>query len=81
MEIKAELLKPYSKEEKRDFISSQNHNLCYKIKEPPMTLEVWEYTEEAERLHERNVIDMPPFILSLFRGNRTKIELNSFIAP
>ena len=46
MEIKAELIKPYTEEEKIEFIVEQNHNNSYAIKETETALEAWGYTEE-----------------------------------
>lgn len=46
MEIKAELIKPYTEEEKIEFIVEQNHNNNYEIKETETALEAWGYTEE-----------------------------------
>ncbi len=46
MEIKAELLQPYTEEERVDFIVQQNHRLGYKIEETETALQAWGYTEE-----------------------------------
>lgn len=46
MEIKAELLKPYTFEEKRDFILLQNRQNGYTIEETEESLQAWGYTEE-----------------------------------
>ena len=46
MEIKAKLRKPYTEEQKLDFITEQNHNKGYEIKETETALEAWGYTEE-----------------------------------
>lgn len=46
MEIKAELLKPYTDEERENFIVQQNHKLGYEIKETENSLEAWGKTEE-----------------------------------
>ena len=55
MEIKNTLLKPYTKEQKEDFIVSQNHRLGYEIRETETALEAWGLTEEekAEQEAER----------------------------
>lgn len=56
MEIKATLNKPYTDEEREDFIVEQNHNNGYEIQETETALEAWGYTEdeiaqqEAERI-------------------------------
>ena len=41
MEIKAELLKPYTENERMDFIVQQNHKNGYEIKETETSLEAW----------------------------------------
>mgnify|MGYP003289785778 CR=1 FL=1 len=46
MEIKAELLKPYKENEKRDFIISQNHRLGYEVRETELALQAWGYSQE-----------------------------------
>lgn len=46
MEIKAILEKPYTEEEKENFIVKQNHNLGYEIKENDNALEAWGNTYE-----------------------------------
>lgn len=57
MEIKAELLKPYTEEEKVEFIVAQNHNLGYEIRETETALEAWGYTAEEEEEQERERIN------------------------
>lgn len=46
MELIAKIKKPYTEEEKINFIVEQNHNLGYEIKETDEALEAWGYTEE-----------------------------------
>ena len=58
MEIKAELLKPYTEEEKIDFIVEQNHNNGYEIKETEKALEAWGYLEEEKQAQEKERINM-----------------------
>lgn len=58
MEIKAELLKPYTEEEKIEFIVEQNHNNGYEIKETETALEAWGYTEEEKQEQERERINL-----------------------
>lgn len=48
MEIKAELLKPYTEQERIDFIVQYNHKLGYEIKETDTALEALGYTEEEQ---------------------------------
>lgn len=58
MEIKAELLKPYTENQRIDFIVEQNHRLGYEIRETETALEAWGYTDEeiiAQREAEFNV--------------------------
>ena len=56
MEIKAELLRPYSNNEKIEFIVEQNHNNGYEIKETETALEAWGYTEEEIAQQEKERI-------------------------
>lgn len=51
MELKAELLKPYTEQERIDFIVEQNHKLNYEIKETETALEAWglDDTEELQK--------------------------------
>lgn len=44
MEIKAKLLKPYTEEQRLDFIVEQNHNKGYELKETEKELQAWGYT-------------------------------------
>lgn len=55
MEIKAQLDKPYTEEERMNFIVEQNHQQGYEIREAEEALEAWGYTEEEkqEQEHER----------------------------
>ena len=46
MEIKAELLKPYTENERMDFIVEQNHKNGYEIKETETSLEAWGKTDD-----------------------------------
>ena len=56
MEIKATLQKPYTEDERIEFIINQNHRQGYEIKETEIALEAWGYTQEeiAERLGYKN---------------------------
>ena len=56
MEIKAELQKPYTEEERVNFIVQQNHRLGYKIEETETALQAWGYTEEEIEQQERERI-------------------------
>ena len=55
MEIKAILNKPYTEEERIDFIVEQNHRLGYEIRETEQASEAWGYTQEeiAEQQKEK----------------------------
>lgn len=55
MEIKAQLNKPYTEEQRADFIVEQNHRQGYEIRETETELQAWGYTEEEkeEQEHER----------------------------
>ena len=46
MELITKLNKPYTEDEKVNFIIEQNHELGYEIKETDEALEAWGYTEE-----------------------------------
>ena len=46
MEIKAILNKPFTDEQRADFIVENNHNLGYEIQETETALEAWGYTDE-----------------------------------
>ena len=65
MEIKAELLKPYTEEQKLSFIVEQNHNNSYEIRETETALEAWGLTEEEKQAQERERIAK----LSMTRGD------------
>lgn len=58
MEIKAKLEKPYTEEQRMDFIVAQNHQKGYKIKETETALEAWGYTEEEIAQQEREKVAM-----------------------
>ena len=46
MEIKATLNKPYTEQQRVEFIVAQNHQFGYKIEETAVALEAWGYTNE-----------------------------------
>lgn len=48
MKLIAKIEKPYTEEEKCDFIVEYNHQQNYEIKETENALEAWGYTEEEE---------------------------------
>lgn len=56
MEIKATLNKPYTDEQRMEFIVEQNHNNGYEIRETELTLEAWGYTEEEKEREEQERI-------------------------
>ena len=56
MEIKAELLKPYSKKQRMDFVIEYNHNQGYTIEETEDSLQALGYTEEEKALQEKERI-------------------------
>lgn len=58
MEIKATLNKPYTDEERTNFIVEQNHNNGYEIKETETALEAWGYTDDEIREQERKRISL-----------------------
>jgi hypothetical protein len=58
MEIKATLQKPYTEEEKIEFIVEYNHNLGYEINETETELQALGYTEEELQAQEQERIAM-----------------------
>ena len=56
MEIKTKLIKPYTKEQKLNFIVEQNHNNGYEIRETETALEAWGYTTEELEQQEKTRI-------------------------
>lgn len=65
MEIKAELNKPYTENEKINFIIQYNHRLGCVIEETENSLQAWEYTKEEKKEMEKERIRM----LKLTRGD------------
>lgn len=66
MEIKAELQKPYTEDERINFIVEYNHNLGYEIRETETALEAWGYTpeelaEQRQADFERTFFNIPGF--------------------
>lgn len=57
MELKASLKKPFTDEERIDFMFSQNNNVGYSFKETSEALEVWCYTEQEKQEQERRRLD------------------------
>lgn len=58
MEIKAELKKPYTEEQRIKFIVEQNHKLGYSIEEQSTKLVALSFTQEELKQEERNRKDM-----------------------
>ena len=58
MEIKAELIKPYTEEQRIKFIVEQNHRLGYSIEEQSTKLVALGFTQEELSQQERNRKDM-----------------------
>ena len=65
MEIKATLQKPYTENERMDFIVEQNHNLGYLIEEQEDKLIALGYTDEELQQQKRERLDK----LSMTRGD------------
>ena len=57
MEIKAQLNKPYTEEQKTNFIVNNNHRHGYEIRVTSEALEAWGYTEEEKQQQERQRLD------------------------
>ena len=53
MEIKAKLMKPYTENERMNFIVAQNHKNGFEIRETETALEAWGLTEEEIQGQER----------------------------
>ena len=84
MEIKAELIKPYTETQKVNFIVNNNHKLGYEIRETETALEAWGYTEDEKREQEQeriNNLTMTPldFIKVLESMGLSLAEINSFL--
>ena len=58
MEIKAELIKPYTEEQRIKFIIEQNHRLGYSIEEQSTKLVALGFTQEELNQQERDRKDM-----------------------
>ena len=58
MEIKAELLKPYTQEQRIKFIVENNHKLGYVIEETDKSLQAFGETEEEKLVKEKEKIAM-----------------------
>lgn len=58
MEIKAELKKPYTENQKMDFIVEYNHQQGYTIEEADNALLAWGYTDEEQAQKEQERIAM-----------------------
>lgn len=57
MEIKAILNKPYTEEQRIEFVVENNHKKAYQLKETEVALEAWGWTEEEMAEFERKRID------------------------
>jgi hypothetical protein len=56
MEIQATLQKPYTENQKLDFVVEYNHNKGYEIRETEEGIQAWGYTEEEIALQEKERI-------------------------
>ena len=56
MEIRAELQKSYTEEQRLNFIVEQNYNHGYEIRETETALEAWGYTQAEKEEQERERI-------------------------
>lgn len=56
MELKAKLQKPYTEQQKFDFIVKYNHTMGYKIEETVSSLDAYDYTQEERELMEKERI-------------------------
>ena len=58
MEIKAQINKPYTEEQRLDFIVEQNHKNGYEIRETETAIEAWGYTEAEKQEQERERLNL-----------------------
>ena len=81
MEIKSTLNKPYTDNERTDFIVEYNHKLGYEIRETETALEAWGLTEEeaqeqAEQAEQQRIANLnltkADFWIALLDRNITK---------
>lgn len=85
MEIKAELLKPYTENERMDFIVQENHRMGYEIRESENSLQAWGYTEEeiaqqeAERIAQLHLTRGDVFRALLMARQVTRSQLRAMI--
>lgn len=85
MEIKSTLNKPYTENQRMEFIVTNNHRLGYEIKETETTLEAWGLTdeeqEEQEKQKRNSEIDskikelQEMSLQDLLEGNKSNIDL------
>lgn len=91
MEIKARLDKPYTEEERINFIVENNHRQGYEIRETETALEAWGYTEEEieeqEKQRRNSEIDSKikelreMSLIDIMNNNKENIQLyNDVIA-
>lgn len=85
MEIKSLLEKPYTDNQKANFIVENNHNKGYEIRETGIALEAWGYTEEEKEQQEQERIKMlsctkRDFALLLQEQGITYSQLKALIA-
>ena len=75
MEIKAELLKPYTENERLDFIVENNHKLGYEIRETETELQAWGKTEEEiqEQLQKQRNQEIDEKVKELY--NMASVEM------
>lgn len=65
MEIKAELMMPYSEEQRLNFIINQNYNNGFEIRKTEKSLQAWGYTHEELKEQDKERIMM---------SNMTKLD-------
>lgn len=85
MEIKAELIKPYTENERMDFIVLENHNNGYEIRETDEALQAWGYTadeiaqKEAERIAQLHLTRGDVFRALLLARQVTRQQIRALI--
>ena len=85
MEVKTQLLKPYTDEQRMEFIVEQNHGNGYEIRETETALQAWGYTDAEKEQQERErigdlQITKRVFMLGLQQMGITYTQLKELIS-
>ena len=79
MEIKATLQKPYTENQRIDFIVANNHQQGYEIQEAETELQAWGYTQEEldEQAKQRKIAEINEKIEELKQESVNEILYNN----